>query len=503
MKKLYEKLWKEKDNLDKQTNIAISIVSQYAVNDDRLDDMLLDIRRYLEKEPFAKVIVLSVGYHMYLEYDQSNSIKILEELLKLVNHDLFSMEYRLYVYWNVAYYNFVRTYNHISWEVEYSVYELLYNGFVDKIREKYQPYEANNDLIVVTSREFIPGGHAPTRNTLDHCRILQKMGKEVLLIVTGETSVQGEGFIGGVRANGMNLKGEQIIRYMDVVIKAIGVDSDKYTEYSMYELVDEIYKKKPVLVYNIGARNLITDACQLFTKTVTLPCAMDIPITKSEYIITPKSIVEETDKERIQFYKKKGQQFIESVFTFKLEEVVTKRSKVHYGINEDTVVIAIIGTRLDVEMSAEFIEILNCILKLDHKVQYIFMGNFGQYEELLESHEEIKECSSYIGMQTDLRGTLGAVDIYLNPLRQGGGTSAVEALSMGVPVVTMPRCDVAWICREPFICKDKEDYVERTKQYIEDKELYVAHQKIGLERVKELLDTKGVLQKRLEQLEVY
>lgn len=43
-------------------------------------------------------------------------------------------------------------------------------------------------------------------------------------------------------------------------------------------------------------------------------------------------------------------------------------------------------------------------------------------------------------------------DLYVNSIRKGGATSAVEALSVGVPVLTTNYGDVAGTVGEDFYC---------------------------------------------------
>lgn len=57
-------------------------------------------------------------------------------------------------------------------------------------------------------------------------------------------------------------------------------------------------------------------------------------------------------------------------------------------------------------------------------------------------------------------GIYGMVDLYLNPERIGGGFSAAMALEVGIPVVTLPDCDVAYYAKKQF-CVSGEDEMKR------------------------------------------
>lgn len=64
------------------------------------------------------------------------------------------------------------------------------------------------------------------------------------------------------------------------------------------------------------------------------------------------------------------------------------------------------------------------------------------------------------------------LDLYINPERHGGGFSSAMALNAGIPVVTLPDCDVAYNAGEEFIVKDYGSMTEAVEKYANDKEFY-------------------------------
>lgn len=63
-------------------------------------------------------------------------------------------------------------------------------------------------------------------------------------------------------------------------------------------------------------------------------------------------------------------------------------------------------------------------------------------------------------------------DLYLNPERAGGGFSSVMALMAGIPVLTLPDCDVARMAGEAFTVPDYEAMADAAAAYVSDTEFY-------------------------------
>ena len=88
----------------------------------------------------------------------------------------------------------------------------------------------------------------------------------------------------------------------------------------------------------------------------------------------------------------------------------------------------------------------------------------------------------------------------MNPIRRGGGTSCVEAMSKGVPVVTVDYGDVSVNAGEEFCVKDYDKMQRRILQYYSDKEYYNAMSEKALKRAAVLLDTETEFLKVIQEM---
>lgn len=90
-------------------------------------------------------------------------------------------------------------------------------------------------------------------------------------------------------------------------------------------------------------------------------------------------------------------------------------------------------------------------------------------------------------------------DLYVNPTRKGGGTSAVEAMYKGKPAVSVGYGDVAGIIGEEFCCADYDEMVEIIKRYSADKQFYQEQSERAYKLAEEYLDTDGEFKRILSE----
>lgn len=95
---------------------------------------------------------------------------------------------------------------------------------------------------------------------------------------------------------------------------------------------------------------------------------------------------------------------------------------------------------------------------------YIFIGECNELKSKLYS-ENYKFNFRFLGFVKDLQNTMSIGDLYLNPPRTGGGTSATYAINNEIPVLTLPNCNVA-LRGEEFVCSSLEKFPEIIYKYI-------------------------------------
>jgi glycosyltransferase involved in cell wall biosynthesis len=293
--------------------------------------------------------------------------------------------------------------------------------------------------------------------------------------------------------------GNFTIDYLGIKIHGYQIRVNKDCREELVELLQEIYAWKPYLIYNMGSENLIADLCGSFTTEVTIPFSSNYPISDGEYLILARNL-QKNDTEFTDYIEKKKQTLIESIFVYKLQDPLKKYIKSDFDIPERSFVIVIVGARLDVEIDDGFVEILRQLLAQDLAYYLVFMGYFTRFEER-KNKIGFADRIKYLGFQDDVRGVINIADIYLNPPRKGGGTSSVEALSEGVPVLTLPECDVANSVGEQFIYSDLKELPALVSRYKNDREFYRQQSKNALEQAERAINTEEVLRDVLNKIQ--
>jgi glycosyltransferase involved in cell wall biosynthesis len=189
---------------------------------------------------------------------------------------------------------------------------------------------------------------------------------------------------------------------------------------------------------------------------------------------------------------------IESVFTSGLKTQTEHITRLELGLQDDWFIMLVVGIRLDTEVTSEFMGMMENALEENMRV--VFCGIFENYAECMESFPRLKEQSVYLGVCEDILSRVELCDLYINPTRRGGGTSCVEAMYKGLPVVTVNYGDVAVNAGEEFCVKDYNEMAEMIRKYAHDKAFYEDKSQRAKERSEVLLDTDGEFVKILQEM---
>jgi glycosyltransferase involved in cell wall biosynthesis len=127
------------------------------------------------------------------------------------------------------------------------------------------------------------------------------------------------------------------------------------------------------------------------------------------------------------------------------------------------------------------------------------IGKYDSYEMNMEKHSDLKEYVYYNGFSGDILSRIELCDLYLNPLRKGGGTSAVEAMYKGKPVVTIAYGDVAGIVGEDFCCADYSEMEKEIKRYASDREYYAIQSQKAKRLSEKYLDSEREFKRIIEE----
>lgn len=387
-----------------------------------------------------------------------------------------------------------------TYELEQLVMELhhvaIYEGkqLVDvpaSVREVKQS-KKNTELVVIFTRQFLSMNHGPTKTALDRAYILQKYyGKKVFLINTAE--MRGE--IGEV-PNYPMMVGSYVPQWSEV--EEITYQDEKIAFFQCYmdmpniedtrALVQTIWKLNPAMCLNIGGGSLVAACVNEFLPTAiiaTVPSG--IPFPECDIICighAPTPVEEATLKN----YGIKKENVIVGRFTSSFKPKQHTYVRKDFDLPEDAFLLVVVGLRLTEEISDEFVAMLENVLS--EKIQCVILGKMVNYEERAEKNEKFRKYVHNLGLQEDALAIYSLCNLYLNPIRLGGGTSAAESMSEGVPVLTTDLGDVALEVEDAYKVKDYEEMKQRIFELEADKKLWEKWSQAAKEKAEELTDSK-------------
>lgn len=478
------------EQLKVEENVAIIDVLKNILHEGKNIDWRLII--YINSFLFVYLQELNYLYNLLEQMESNSEISLVE---------------RNFLYWQITrilfvspQFNTVHNQNHLRRSYA-QMFNLLNQEVSD--RDYWIPKEVRNkELVLVITGQFLSPLHAPTQIALDTCyTIIKEFNQKALLINTADLS----------RRINLPFYSAQLFNYIadynhidNLSYQGINIPFYQFSDESIYEteidtVLQTVAKLKPLYIISIGGSNITADLCASFVPVVTVPCTVDIPIAESTFLVLPRKITEE-DKEVISSLNQLEERIIESELSYKSKTSGNVLNRSDWNLKDEHFVIVIVGNRLKDEMTEEFLNSLNLLLINNQNIRVLLVGDFDNYSEVIIDYKGVKEQSIYMGYQQDLSAVYSISDIYLNPPRTGGGTSAAQALYMRVPVFTLPFGDVSHVVRTNYhIQKD----LEQIEEYIikwEEKGFKEKERNLAFERAKEIFDSSKVLRNIINKI---
>lgn len=395
-------------------------------------------------------------------------------------------------------------YSDISWLIYDKVYEAFRQECIAglSIPTWIPKQERQQDFVIVTTSQLLSEQHAPTKTALDRCFILMKvLHKKVLLINTAEQGAD----VGNIllyhrmQTNYKDiLSRKDHIRYRDISIPFIQYSAHMPEVAAAQELLLLTTEKKPAYIINIGGSSLVTDLLSEVVPVLTIATVFSgLATTHSQYQMIGRALKEE-DLKILQFRGKTSDHVISGRFTFSLKEQTQTLTRELLGIPTDCFAMVIIGARIGREITDAFADLLESLV--DEGCFPVFVGEMD-YESLLANHGKLREHSVYLGSRSDVLAVMDEMDIYVNPRRNGGGSSVVEAMVKGVVPLTLTYGDVYVNTGDEFAVADYSAMREEILRLQRDHAYYNKKSEAAVERATILMDSATAFTEVLDEFE--
>lgn len=493
------------DDIKEELSLCKGEVSQ------QLQDHVAEFGRWLqEASPSDKEMacigirnLLKAGHKSIKVYLYSFLVNILQEREDLVeffhyirSQECLRKEEKFFLYYQIKQLMFM--YKALdNTETRYQKWMLfrkIYESFHKEVNvplDAIPMEERNPNLILFITEQMLGLCHAPTRNTLERCAAcIKTLGKEVLLLNTAEAA----SFVGytpfyGARVCYYNEELSDVakLEYGGVQIAYMQCEQNMPRVDILELLLLEIRRLCPCCIITMGGNSILANLANLMVPVLSIGLGFsELEATEVDYQTLGRPLMQ-GDIELLGLCEKPLTHVIPTKFTFDLKPQTIKLERKDLKIPEDKFVSVVVGTRLKWEVTDAFAEMLESAISEEDYV--LFAGEFSDYDAFMHRHPKLRSHSEFIGFQEEMLAVLECCDLFVNPDRKGGGTSAVEAMVKGVPVVTTSYGDVACDVGEEFVCQDYQEMSLEIIRYRNDKEYYKKKSRLAMDRAKILLDS--------------
>lgn len=406
------------------------------------------------------------------------------------------------------------------------VYQDILKEYRSRLRipDRIPIEERNRGFVLVMTGQVLEIQHAPTKVALNHCQVLiRALGKEVLLINLADTM----SFTGVIPLHDIFMgnyveaySSEDYITYKNVSIPFVQMDRGLPTVEGIQGLLDLIMEYRPYQILLIGGGSVTMDICSLVSSSLLIPLSADMAVTYADYqargedrnpvkstdVMLRKPLITDIDREVLSEIGKTESHLIPVRLNYAIDEQTHTYRRSDRGLPEGRTIGVVVGGRLDEEVGDDFLQMLD--KAVSEGLYVTFVGGFDKgVRRITESaYPALHANYTFVGYEDDLMALYDLVDLYINPYRAGGGTSAIEALYKGVPVLTCRYGDIYDAVGDDFAVgaigkKDYDEMEERIRLYLTDEKYYREQSEKARETAKEKVDNDQVIVDMMREFE--
>lgn len=452
------------DDLSK--NIT-SLIDEYKIILDNLSQK--DQEKFIVYFKFIINNLSNENIKNYLDSFLSNlkffTSKMFDSLIEqITNNSLLTLENKYFLFWQYTRINFTKPLEkQVSQNFFWKFYKNIYNEYKNFFENiQFIPKEnRNKNLILIFTSQILGEAHAPTKNILDVAySLIKNFNREVLIINTAEvlTNVGAIPFYGQIFPNKVKQYSNiNQITYKNINIPFYQCADDMPNVNDILNILLIVQEYKPYFIFSLSTI-LTADLASNLVSTVTFPTGSNLTISESQIHIKAGEINGD-QRELLNFLDIKNESII-NISGWKKDENLSKVNykRIDFNLPNDKFLLAIVGNRLNDEITEDFILML--LDTISQNTYIVFIGFFSDYENYCSKFNALKENSFYLGYQENLYDVLKLFDLFVNPGRLGGGMGGFLSLMNALPIVTLDYGDVYLNAKNNFGVKSYKDMKE-------------------------------------------
>lgn len=480
----------------------LKIQEEFALTEDDKKTVYIEKMRDIAQRCSEEQKIYIYSYIIDIANDEKAAFQLIDLALK---SDELSIETKYFIYNQIKSLQFRGKISGLENDVnnEYLLYMVI-----DSFKEKLHNYltfipreRRNSKLALIITSQFLSTGHGPTKSALARCAALKKAGREVLLINTAELqpwvgSVPFyNAFFGVYNENHLEV---EYMEWNEVKVPFFQCENNMPDIETYKCVLETVQNIKPEYAVEIGGGSILAS---LVNECIPVLSVGMVPSSIGEFTTDYCTLgrrLNDNDRQKIKKLGKREEHVIEHKFTsdlIKQEQLVTRKM---LGISKDAFILAVVGARLSYEADNKFFDMLECVAE-EEDITIMMLGYFDREDEVKQKYPALSEKIIFEGFKHDILAYLGVCNLYVNPIRTGGGTSCVEAMQKGLPVVTTGNGDVAVNAGEGFITENYETMQKLIVRYKKDNDFYRKQSELALLRAGELQDTEKAFIELIEE----
>ncbi len=386
----------------------------------------------------------------------------------------------------------------------------IYKNIIEEMKEniglklqRIPVEERNQDLVVVMTCQFLSIEHGPTKTALDRCStLIRKENKKVILINSGELlNIKNKLPVYSYRKGTYDDKLLELdfVEYQGITIPYYQCMHDMPNREGIIEVLNMIDELRPLYIIHIGGESPLCEYCNDIVPAISIGTVpSEVGCSMMELQVMGRAL-QERDMAIVEALGKTERNVIAGRFTSSVPMSKMPTSRKELGLPEDKFLCVVVGARLNYEVTDDFVKMMRSV---SDKVNFVFAGVFDDmYDYYSKEYVDFVDIAINLGFSNNMMGVYSVCDLYVNPIRQGGGTSVIEAMYEGLPAVTLNYGDVSLGCGEEFFVTDYNDMVKVIDRYTTDTEFYTEKSKRARDRAEEMLDSDTLFCEILRKIE--
>lgn len=485
----------------------LALVAEHVSRDDKLKQLLTDY--YSQNKNISDDLPYSFNFFMC---DLLESDEFLNNLNKYIAR-LNSIGDFYEVFWNITNRKFVSggAFGGFSDWVMRAKFDELSSGVKRHLRQRgllNKKSVAHPKTVAIITPQFLGMRHSPTREAINlSLHLEQYCGCNVFVINTNSMIYENRlSILDGVITNARpDLDGLQQIAvdYLDFKNRPINVLSyppQRMSTGKILKIVEDLEALGIDAVIAHGENLLVQDALFGSVPSLFASTGAVVPYAHSDAYWVPGNLFSDAAEQKAN--RLGHSDFMrESMLVTPEGKALEAASRHEFGLSDEHFVFLVVSTRLPAELTGDFVNACHEILATDPRARLVFCGSNGfELQGIFDQSLIDDRVVQNVGFHSDLPSLCAMGDAYLNPFRQGGGTSSQTAILNGMPVVTMDYGHISAVVPADRRHKQWSDYVQYATALMKNPGFSEAEQRKFAEHFSKNLQIRDQVERMYEKL---